>query len=126
MDEKWLLRATTLLFKGELEDDRRLNVDDVDLEPVGKLHHLEFLSVGATRVSDHGLKHLEQLHRLKELDLTDTRVTEAAVQRLSRTLPQCKIHYDATVAPNTKIRRVAKGGCLNAPLPTYYDWFSDD
>jgi len=93
---------------------RRGLVDDEFVEGLGELK-IRFLSLQATRITDHGLRHLARLPSLTELVLTETdisneglvhlrslsnprsimldstRVTSDGVTRLRQSLPDCSL-----------------------------------
>ena len=49
------------------------------------------LGLGATKVTDVGVKELATLKNLTSLDLSVTDVTDAGVKELQKALPKCKI-----------------------------------
>ena len=71
----------------------RTDVDDAGLPHLRNLVNLDHLDLAETRITDNGLKELIHFTKLKELDITSTNVTRAGVRRLSRSLPNCWIHY---------------------------------
>jgi hypothetical protein len=63
-------------------DLENTDVTDADLSTLKELHHLEFLTLNSTPVTNAGLAHLEALP-LKELSLSDTRITDKGLRHLS-------------------------------------------
>ena len=49
------------------------------------------MSLGATQVTDAGLKELKDPKQLTTLFLTDTKVTDAGIADLKKALPNCLI-----------------------------------
>ena len=77
-------------------DVRMLNfvgtqVEDADLATVAMFSHLERLYLGATRVTDAGMKHLVGLKELEYLSLHGTEVSEQRRQQLRLLLPNCRV-----------------------------------
>jgi Leucine Rich Repeat (LRR) protein len=50
-----------------------------------------YLGLRGSQITDEGLEHLVGLKELQSLDVRDTKVTPAAVQRLQKSLPECKV-----------------------------------
>ena len=74
-------------------------VTDKGLRYIGRVRGLKELDLRGTRISDTGLEMLENNRALRLLDLRGTSVTPAGVQRLTRILPNVRIHF----------RRVSRG-----------------
>jgi len=88
------LRADIELFADG--DVRMLNfvgtpVEDADLAIVAFFPHLQRLYLGATRVTDAGMKHLVGLKELEYLSLHGTEVSEQRRSQLRLLLPNCQI-----------------------------------
>lgn len=78
--------------------ERSIDVTDQGLRHVGKLTNLRVLALlAAEGVTDDGLRPLENLARLENLTLEvrEDRVTRAAIERLKRALPKCRIETPA-------------------------------
>ena len=77
-----------------LDLPRAIDVTDAGLADIAKLTRLRTLSLeDADRITDVGLGHLERLANLRRLvlDVRADRVTPAAIERLGRALPRCRI-----------------------------------
>jgi hypothetical protein len=61
---------------------READIADADLEAVGQMTGLEYLSLSRTPISDRGLGRLEKLANLRELVLRDLGVTGSGLTRL--------------------------------------------
>ncbi len=77
-------------------DVRMLNfvgtpVEDADLATVALFSHIERLYLGATRVTDAGMKHLVGLKELEYLSLHGTEVSEQRRHQLRLLLPNCRV-----------------------------------
>lgn len=77
-------------------DVRQLNfvgtsVEDSDLATVALFSQLQRLYLGATRVTDAGMKHLVGLKNLEYLSLHGTEVSELRRQQLRLLLPNCRV-----------------------------------
>ncbi len=77
-------------------DVRQLNfvgtsVDDADLATVALFSQLQRLYLGATRVTDVGMRHLVGLKDLEYLSLHGTEVSEQRRQQLRLLLPNCRV-----------------------------------
>ncbi len=77
-------------------DVRMLNfvgtsVEDADLATVALFSQLERLYLGATRVTDAGMKHLVGLKDLEYLSLHGTEVSEQRRSQLRLLLPNCRV-----------------------------------
>ena len=88
------LRADIELFADG--DVRMLNfvgtaVEDDDLATVAMFSHLQRLYLGATRVTDAGMKHLVGLKELEYLSLHGTDVSEQRRSQLRLMLPNCQV-----------------------------------
>lgn len=66
-------------------------VDDEVLATVALFSQLQRLYLGATRVTDAGMKHLEGLKNLEYLGLHGTDVTAECMQQLRAKLPNCQV-----------------------------------
>lgn len=74
------------------------DIGNITLSYLSNMHQLEYLSIGATNVTDNGLKHLYRLSSLKEIsfDLAysggrKNYVTLKGIEGLQYCLPECKI-----------------------------------
>lgn len=63
------------------------NVTDGGLKHLERLHHLEYLNLGETKVTDKGLVHLTELKNLDFLIFDFTRVTDEGIEELRKSLP---------------------------------------
>jgi hypothetical protein len=59
------------------------SVEDADLERLGTLTQLRYLSFGGDDVTDAGLAHLSGMHRLEVLNLVGTQVTDVGLAHLT-------------------------------------------
>jgi len=66
-------------------------VTSAGLEYLQELTQLEILRLVRTQVDDGGLVYLENLSNLKCVSLGSTQVTDAAVAKLHKALPNCRI-----------------------------------
>lgn len=66
-------------------------VDDEVLATVALFPQLQRLYLGATRVTDVGMRHLEGLKNLEYLSLHGTDVTPECMERLRTKLPNCQV-----------------------------------
>lgn len=88
------LQADVELFPSG--DVKQLNfigtpIDDEFLETVALFPQLQRLYLGATRVTDAGMKHLVGLKNLEYLSLHGTDVTPACMNQLRAKLPNCQV-----------------------------------
>jgi len=67
------------------------DVTDAGVRDIGELTALKVLSLYDTRISDFGLKHLKKLTNLKVLNVGKTGVTSDGVASLQKALPNCEI-----------------------------------
>ncbi len=67
------------------------SVEDADLATVAMFSRLERLYLGATRVTDAGMKHFVVLKNLEYLSLHGTEVSEQRRQQLRLLLPNCRV-----------------------------------
>jgi hypothetical protein len=67
-------------------------VDDV-FEGLQRLPHLQFLYLAGNKINDDRLMTVSVLTQLQGLELHKTQVSEAAIERLTRSLPNCKIQH---------------------------------
>jgi len=66
-------------------------VGDTTCQHIASLTKLEVLSLDATRVTDAGIARLKGLRGLKNLNLVRTHVSRQAVERLLKSLPDCRV-----------------------------------
>ena len=64
---------------------------DHGLASIGRMTHLEKVTILASAVTDEGLRHLTRLTRLRRLELGGTKVTDEGVNSLGEALTDCKI-----------------------------------
>ena len=88
------LQADVELFPGG--DVKQINfvgtpVDDEALATVALFSQLQRLYLGATRVTDAGMKHLVSLQNLEYLSLHGTDVTAECMKQLRTKLPNCQV-----------------------------------
>ena len=67
------------------------SVEDADLATVALFSQLQRLYLGATRVTDAGMKHFVGLKNLEYLSLHGTEVSEQRRQQLRLLLPNCRV-----------------------------------
>ena len=67
-------------------------VDNV-FEGLQRLPHLQFLYLAGNKINDDRLMTLGVLTQLQGLELHKTQVSDAAIERLTRSLPNCKIQH---------------------------------
>jgi uncharacterized protein YjbI with pentapeptide repeats len=60
----------------------KTDVSDADLQLIGRLKHLSFLSLNHTKVSDAGLSHIRRLCGLRDLGLMETKITGAGLRHV--------------------------------------------
>ena len=70
-------------------------VSDAGLDSVSGLTKLSRLNIRGTQVTDEGLKKLARLTNLRQLYISRTKVTGKGVAELQKSLPKCKIYWDA-------------------------------
>lgn len=97
-------------------DVRTLNfvgtaVDDDDLATVATFSRLQRLYLGATRVTDAGMKHLVRLKNLEYLSLHGTEVSDLRRQQLRLLLPNCR------VCPRSEETAAAVPLIIEPPVP---------
>jgi Leucine-rich repeat (LRR) protein len=66
-------------------------ITDAGVPHLAELKNLENLSLNYTDVTDESLVHLQRLSKLKELELKGARISSEGAQRISQTLPNCKV-----------------------------------
>jgi hypothetical protein len=66
-------------------------VSDLGLKELAALRNLQVLSLHQTPVTDAGMKELAGLKNLRLLELSGTQVTDVGVKELQRALPNCRI-----------------------------------
>ncbi len=71
-----------------LNDNR---VTDESVKTLPQLKHLRTLIVSYTELTDDSVKSLVQLKKLTHLDVRGTKITDAAVDRIRKALPKCKV-----------------------------------
>ncbi len=81
-----------------LDSDR---ITDQGLKRMAKLTKLRRLDLASRQITDDGLVSLESLANLHWLALRRTRATLAGVERLRRALPNCEIHWEPPVGPDS-------------------------
>ena len=72
---------------------RRARVSDSGLSVIGKMAHLQVLSLCAMQITDAGLDDLKELKHLKEVSLIELQVSQARVNELRNALPNCTINF---------------------------------
>ena len=72
------------------------DASDEKLKSLRKLSGLKNLRLtNAIRVTDESVSYFTELRDLKTLDLADAKLTKAGISQLEKSLPQCKVNYDA-------------------------------
>jgi hypothetical protein len=66
-------------------------MDDSAIESIKSFEGLEFLHLGKTKVTDHGVLKLQTMTKLKDLILNDTSVSEATITELNKKVPGLKV-----------------------------------
>jgi hypothetical protein len=91
------IRGEDLVLLQRLPELRELRIESPSLEFLliepGGFPKLEHLSVATSGLTDDAVAHLARLVGLKDLDLSGTKMTAAGIDRLRKSLPNCRIAY---------------------------------
>jgi hypothetical protein len=71
-----------------------IELSNGDLQHIGKLDDLEYLSVSDTNVGNAGIDWLEGLTRLRTLKVGKTKITRAGLNRFKEKNPNCRIEWN--------------------------------
>ena len=115
------LQADVELFPNG--DVKQLNfvgtsIDDEVLAIVASFSQLQRLYLGASRVTDAGMKHLEGLKNLEYLSLHGTDVTAECMQQLWAKLPNCQIGPRGDRASPSQPTPPIRPARIEIPVPT--------
>jgi hypothetical protein len=89
-------------------------VTDAGLKGLAGLTQLKNLYLQDTNVTDDGLKYLRGLKQLQSLDLNGTKVTARGIQELRQALPDCLIEPSSGATPPAGPQRPGPKASVNA------------